>query len=63
MEVNKHNWETVFPLFLSAVQDPSLAFMSFDFEMTGISLENEPFDSQNRWTHTPEERYSKMVGM
>jgi hypothetical protein len=56
MEITKKNWDECFPVFVEKITDPSLSFISFDCEMTGIE------DSEGSCNQgSISERYQNMV--
>eukprot|EP00633_Aureoumbra_lagunensis_P008399 CAMPEP_0197318464 /NCGR_PEP_ID=MMETSP0891-20130614/51198_1 /TAXON_ID=44058 ORGANISM="Aureoumbra lagunensis, Strain CCMP1510" /NCGR_SAMPLE_ID=MMETSP0891 /ASSEMBLY_ACC=CAM_ASM_000534 /LENGTH=248 /DNA_ID=CAMNT_0042808951 /DNA_START=40 /DNA_END=787 /DNA_ORIENTATION=+ len=60
MEVTKENFEDAMDSIERVLNDPTLEFMSFDEEMTGLGFAGVGFDELNKYEDTSDERYIKM---
>lgn len=59
-EVLREDFQSKLPRFKSELQKPSLEFISFDFEMSGIMTPNVSFAAANAYDDLPEDRYAKV---
>ena len=60
VDVTKESFEEQLPRFREAASDPSLCFMAFDFEFTGIAQPGTSFTEFNSYDDSPAERYAKL---